>query len=253
MLWDKDSVQQYLEWFSSEQGAFALCAEKQLVSYLMSGWPRRGHTLLEVGCGPAIMLELFWEAGLDVTGFDAAPEMLAAARERMGGKADFHLGDAEHLPFDDNQFDFVALLAVLEFVKDPVRAMEEACRVASRGIVLTMRNRWSWYYLSHGNRGRYAQKTPLQEATWFHPFAMRALVKKATGRKIMTMRSVLPGPYRTWRNRLPWAWLNGCILPYGLGAYAGIRVDLCNVPSVTPLGAKLCNRTRTAQEPLIGP
>ncbi|GFM31732.1 class I SAM-dependent methyltransferase [Desulfovibrio subterraneus] len=237
-MWDKDTVRRYEEWFDTQEGSFALRAEKRLLEYLVSGWPRRGHSFLEVGCGPGMILEMMYETGFDVTGLDASPAMLAAARKRMGTRADLHVGNAEHLPFGDNQFDYVALLTVLEFVEDPMRALEEAFRVAARGVIVTMLNKWSFYYLSHGIRCCGHHSGVLREATWYTPVRMRSMVRKAAGNKPFTMRSVLPGPFITWKHTLPWRFVNTLLLPYGLGSYTGIRVDLCDIETVTPLMAR---------------
>ncbi len=239
-MWDKDTVRRYEEWFDTQEGAFALRAETRLVEFLVSGWPRRGHSFLDVGCGPGRMLETLYESGFDVTGLDVSPSMLAAARRRMGLRADLHVGHAEHLPFEDNQFDYVSLLTVLEFVDDPQQALAEAFRVAARGVIVTMLNRWSFYYLTYGLRccgSCPSSHGMLREATWYTPLTMRAMVRKAVGQHAFTMRSVLPGPPATWRDAMPWKFLNTLLLPYGLGSYTGIRIDLGNLKTVTPLMA----------------
>lgn len=234
-MWDKDTVLRYEEWFDTQEGAFALRAEMKLLEYLISGLPRRGHSFLDVGCGPGLMLELLYETGFDVTGLDNSPAMLATARKRMGLRADLHVGNAEHLPFEDNQFDYVALMTVLEYTEDPERALAEAFRVAARGVVVTMVNRWSFYYLSHRFFSCRACGGALRDATWFTPIQLRSMVRAVAGKKPFTMRSVLPGPVATWRNSPPWRLLNNILLPYGLGSYTGIRIDLCDIESVTPL------------------
>ncbi len=233
-MWDdRDTVRRYEEWFDTRAGAFALSAERRLVEFLVSGWPRRGSTFLDVGCGPGLMLEMLYESGFDVTGLDASPAMLAAAHARMDGRAELQVGNAEHLPYDDNHFDYVSLLTVLEFVDDPQLALAEACRVAARGVVVTMLNRWSLYYLSHGKRGA------LRKAHWYTPVALRAMLRKAADKRPFTMRSVLPGPFVTWREAMPWGQLNSMLLPYGLGSYMGVRVDMCHLcGTATPLMAR---------------
>lgn len=238
-MWnDKDTVRRYEEWYDTPEGAFALRAERRLLEFLISGWPRRGHSFLDVGCGPGLALETLYETGFDVTGLDASPAMLAAARRRMGQRADLHVGNAEHLPFADSQFDYVCLLTVLEFAENPQRVLEEAFRVAARGVVVTMLNKWSLCYLTRG-LCPCNDASMLCKATWFTPVRMRSMVRRAAGAKMpLTMRSVLPGPPLTWRRSMPWRFLNTMLLPYGLGSYAGIRVDLCNVETFTPIVAR---------------
>ncbi len=50
-------------------------------------------------------------------------------------------GDATHVSFDDNQFDVVTLLEVLEHIPDTVAALTEACRVARHFLVLSVPSR----------------------------------------------------------------------------------------------------------------
>jgi SAM-dependent methyltransferase len=46
--------------------------------------------------------------------------------------------DTTSLPFPDQSFDLVTMLEVLEHIPDAGRALAEACRVASRGVVLSV-------------------------------------------------------------------------------------------------------------------
>jgi SAM-dependent methyltransferase len=61
------------------------------------GWlyERLGHprSILEPGCGSGRMLEAFARRGVDVTGIDVSPQMLALARKRLGDDADLHAAD----------------------------------------------------------------------------------------------------------------------------------------------------------------
>jgi ubiquinone/menaquinone biosynthesis C-methylase UbiE len=52
-------------------------------------------------------------------------------------------GDALRLPFGDGAFDVTALVTTLEFLARPRAALAEATRVARRGVVLGVLNRWS--------------------------------------------------------------------------------------------------------------
>ena len=55
----------------------------------------------------------------------------------------FVQANAESLPFKDNSFDTAVLAEVLEHVEDPVKAMKEAKRVASK-IIITVPNEYEW-------------------------------------------------------------------------------------------------------------
>lgn len=239
MLWDRHDLARYERWLTSPRGEYALARECHLLECLMSGWPRRGRSLLEVGCGPGFFVEFFHRGGFDVTGLDKSPVMLMAARERLGDKADFNLGDAQHLPYDTDQFDYVALLTLLEFVPDPCRALSEAARVARRGVVVGYVNRFSLFRLSV-NRHKL-----LSQAHWYTPWAMRALARRAMGQIPIHEGSVLPGPDWTWRNGLPFFGLGKLVLPVQVGAYCAFTADLTAEPPLTPLTAF----TRRGAEP----
>jgi len=236
-MWDTDAARRYDAWFTTPRGAFALRREVRLLEHMASGWPRRGQRLLEIGCGTGIFLEVLHHAGFDVAGLDKSPAMLEAARARMGSLAGLHLGDAEHLPFDDNEFDFAVLLTVLEFCPDPGLALREAARVARKGLIIGFLNRLSLHWLFTmalpGGRGG----SILSQARWFLPWEMRRLAMENLGRRPYVCRSVLPGPMPTWRDTAFWRHLNAPILPLPVGAFCAARVDLLGDPAATPLHA----------------
>ncbi|QLA14722.1 class I SAM-dependent methyltransferase [Desulfolutivibrio sulfoxidireducens] len=236
-MWDTDTARRYDAWFSTPGGAFALGREIRLLERMTAGWPRRGQRLLEIGCGTGIFLEVLHQAGFDVAGLDKSPAMLEAARTRMGALADLHLGDAEHLPFDDNEFDFAVLFTVLEFCPDPAQALREAARVARKGLIIGYLNRLSLHWLfTQGLPGRRSGSL-LGRARWFLPWEMRHLAMENLGRRPYVCRCVLPGPLPTWRDAPLWRQLNAPILPLPIGAFCAARVDLLGDPARIPLHA----------------
>ena len=52
-------------------------------------------------------------------------------------------GDIQALPFKDDEFDVAVMMEVLEHLPDPVRALEEAARVA-KTIIITVPNEMAW-------------------------------------------------------------------------------------------------------------
>jgi ubiquinone/menaquinone biosynthesis C-methylase UbiE len=98
-----------------------------------------GRTL-EVAIGTGLNLE-FYPAGLDLTGVDLSPEMLALARRRaaeLGRMVDFREADALALPFPDASFDTVVCTFGLCAVLDDGRAVAEAVRVLRPGGLLLL-------------------------------------------------------------------------------------------------------------------
>ena len=94
--------------------------------------PEEGMKVLEVGCGTGTNLELFAEAGCEVSGVDLSPSMIDLARRKLGDRADLRLGDAAEMPFADNSFDLVLSFLTLHEMPPATRApvMNEIVRVA---------------------------------------------------------------------------------------------------------------------------
>jgi SAM-dependent methyltransferase len=99
-------------------------------------YPPKNLRWLDVGCGNgAFTEELITRcAPAAVTAIDPSDEQLAYARARPGVRiADFHIGDAENLPFSDNSFDIAVMALVISFLPDPDKAVAEMARVVRPG------------------------------------------------------------------------------------------------------------------------
>lgn len=81
--------------------------------------PLAGRRAADVGCGAGLLAEPLARLGAEVTGVDAAPENVAAARlhaEGQGLEIDYRVGGVESL---QGPFELVTCLEVLEHVADP--------------------------------------------------------------------------------------------------------------------------------------
>jgi len=95
-----------------------------------------GLRCLDVGCGNGAFTEVLIARGIDagVVGIDPSDGQIAFARERRGAKAaEFRVGDAQALPFENDSFDAALMALVISFVPDPARAVAEMARVARPG------------------------------------------------------------------------------------------------------------------------
>jgi SAM-dependent methyltransferase len=90
-----------------------------------------GTRLLDVGCGAGLALELAHARGVSVWGFDAAAGLLDVARSRLP-QADIRQGDVETLPYDNGVFDAITAFNSVQYANDPIRALREIKRVATR-------------------------------------------------------------------------------------------------------------------------
>ena len=98
--------------------------------------PRR---VLEVGCGEGVVLATLGARlpGTRLDGLELDETALSQARARCPG-ATLVRGDACALPFEDQSFDLVVCLEVLEHLPEPGRALRELRRVASGGCLLSV-------------------------------------------------------------------------------------------------------------------
>lgn len=101
--------------------------------------PLAGLRVLEVGCGPGVLIERALAAGArSVTGLDHSADMLAIAAVRneaaiADGRLQLHHGDACRLPFGDQAFEIVMSANMFFFIADPATALTETFRVLAPG------------------------------------------------------------------------------------------------------------------------
>ncbi len=107
--------------------------------------PLAGRSALDVGCGAGLLAEPLARMGAQVTGVDAAPENIAAARGHAAGQGldiAYFAGELADLPssLDTNGggvFDLVTSMEVVEHVTDPAAFIAElAGRLAPGGLMI---------------------------------------------------------------------------------------------------------------------
>lgn len=92
--------------------------------------------ILEVGCGAGNVLEKIPKGklyGVDLSGF-----LVEKARKKLKDRAKIEVGDAENLPFQDENFDKVYCTEVLEHVLHPEKVISEIHRVLKSDGVLVV-------------------------------------------------------------------------------------------------------------------
>lgn len=112
-----------------------------------------GDRVLDVGCGPGLLLrDLAEAAGPNgaAVGLDPSKEMLALARKRLSDldNVQLELGGAGCLPFAEEKFDAIVYTQVLSYVDDVPRALKEARRVLRpHGKLLVLDTDWKGFVL----------------------------------------------------------------------------------------------------------
>jgi SAM-dependent methyltransferase len=104
--------------------------------------PKKDERILDLGCGDGQLTARIAQKGTVVSGVDASPEMVAAARSRGVGSV---VAQAESLPFGDGEFDAVFSNAALHWVRGQDEMMAEVHRV------LRKRGRFVAEMGGHGN------------------------------------------------------------------------------------------------------
>jgi demethylmenaquinone methyltransferase / 2-methoxy-6-polyprenyl-1,4-benzoquinol methylase len=94
--------------------------------------PQPGERILDVAAGTGTSTAALARRGATVVGFDLSEGMLGVARRRFP-QLEFVSGDAERIPFADDQFDAVTISFGLRNVRDPHAALREMFRVTRPG------------------------------------------------------------------------------------------------------------------------
>jgi len=119
-LWDHDRhyyerCREYVENAAKTSGEYAWLKERL---------PSRG-TILEVGCGEGVNLDVLSHPGLRCVGCDVAhlPLRMALERAPADGSRAYLQTNGERLPFRPGSFDAVLAISVLEHLVEPERAL----------------------------------------------------------------------------------------------------------------------------------
>jgi 2-polyprenyl-6-hydroxyphenyl methylase / 3-demethylubiquinone-9 3-methyltransferase len=100
--------------------------------------PLEGKTALDVGCGAGLLAEPLARLGAKVVGIDAAPELIAVARDHAAARGleiDYRAGAVEDL---QGQFDLVTCMEVIEHVADPAAFVSALAKRLAPGGLLTL-------------------------------------------------------------------------------------------------------------------
>lgn len=140
-VFDFNDAKAYQRWFDDPRTRFEAQMESDLMFEMLG--PARNESVLDIGCGTGNSLEILVKNGVNATGIDPSPYMLDLAFEKLGHRVDLYRGYAEDLPFEDNSFNYACFMTTLEFVDDPLKAVEEACRVAKDKVFIGVLNRYA--------------------------------------------------------------------------------------------------------------
>jgi len=192
----------YEAWYETPQGRQADHQEKQLLRWLMGAFPG-ARTVLEVGCGTGHFTRWLRDEGFQAVGLDLSAPMLVQARALDG--LPLVRGDAHRLPFADGAVDLVVLITTLEFLTHPREALAEALRVARRGLILGVLNRWSLLSLTRRVKGLF-RPSVYSAARFYGVWELQRLVRSVAGPQasIIWRTTIFPCGIPRRPSSLPW-------------------------------------------------
>ena len=144
----EDNAQDYFGWYIRDtSGAHSFnIRRKRVYEYLDN---MEGGKLLDIGCGPGVMVKYAINHSFEFYGIDVAKNMIDQCSEMFEDikSAHFFVGEIEKIQYPENFFDVVTAMGVVEYIDDDIIAIKEMYRVVKPGgiIIITLPNKRSPY------------------------------------------------------------------------------------------------------------
>lgn len=245
-VFDFQDACNYERWMTQANNRCVIDFESQMMLKLLR--PDRHDLVLDIGCGTGASIKPLLSAGLNVTGIDPSPYMLDIAARDLGQQVELYRGFAEDLPFDDNSFNHAFLFTSLEFVQDPLKAVEEACRVAKDKIFIGFLNRFAIKGVQRRLEGFFSN-TIFKHARFFSVWEVKSMLRAMAGPVPVEWRTVLQlsqSPGKMMQAFEQSQLVQRC--PFG--AFAGIVVTLVPRFRTRPLAMRY--QAKKSTQPLAG-
>jgi SAM-dependent methyltransferase len=207
----------------------------------ISGQPK----ILDVGCGTGANLEMLSRFG-DAEGIDISHDALSFCRER--GLSNVRWGEVERIPFENETFDLVTALDVVEHLDDDVGGLKEIYRVlrpGGRALLFVPAFMFLWgvqddvshhrrrYTLSNLKKvleaaGFKVERESYANITFFAPILFARLLMRITGFRPQSENNINIGALNGALGSLlatESAILNRMNLPFGVSAICVARRD----------------------------
>jgi ubiquinone/menaquinone biosynthesis C-methylase UbiE len=162
---ERDLHAGYEEWSGLYDGPNPMIdTEERVVHPLLRDLARPGMAALDAACGTGRQAALLHELGCSTVGLDQSEAMLSIAREKLPDVR-FEVGDVEHLPFVDDEFDLAIVSLALCHLTDPGDAVAELARVLRPGGVLVITDPHPLGAIV-GGQAFYGGMSPSRSMTW---------------------------------------------------------------------------------------
>lgn len=141
---DESPQQGVVDWFDTTYRTKGFGYLRPLAAYpiflqLLDAQP--GHKLLDVACGPGLLLKASLLRGVRPHGIDISEVAIALAKDFVP-EAEVQVANAEQLPYADAEFDLLTCIGSLERMLDRDQVLREMRRVVKPGgrLCLMLRN-----------------------------------------------------------------------------------------------------------------
>jgi len=186
-VFDFKAARAYDRWFDDPRNSYEAELGCRLMLEMLQ--PAHGDSVLEIGCGTGASLVTLIDRGLNTTGIDPSPYMLDIALAKLGNRVELYRGYGEDLPFDDNSFNYTCFMTTLEFVDNPQKALEEACRVAKDKVFIGVLNRYAIKGVQRRLAGIFSD-TVYNHAKFFGVWELKRLIRSVAGPVPLSWRTV---------------------------------------------------------------
>lgn len=134
VFFNAEIADEYDAYYNTEVGQKVNEIEEKLIAGALQKIPK--GKMLELGCGTGHWTKFFVENGFELTATDISDAMLKHAQQKQLN-AKILKADSENLPFEDESFDMVSSITMMEFVSDQDKVLSEIYRVLKpNGYVL---------------------------------------------------------------------------------------------------------------------
>lgn len=120
------------KWFEktySLQGYMYLRPKAAYYSFITLLKVNKGSNLLDVACGPGLMMKVAEENGVHPSGIDLS-ETAVDMCKKLVKTGDVRVGNAAELPYESKYFDYISCIGALERMLDLEKVLREQIRVA---------------------------------------------------------------------------------------------------------------------------
>ena len=166
----------YDEWYKTKVGGYVDKTEKKLVFSMIK--TKHGNAL-DLGCGTGNYTLELYKRGFQVVGVDISRRMFKIAQKKLPN-VKFIKANAYSLPFEDNTFDLVLSVTMLEFIHEPEKVLSEVYRVLKPGgeaVIGTMNGKSMWFIFKR-MKSLFVE-TAYRYARFYTPKELESLMKNA--------------------------------------------------------------------------